>query len=69
MASEKTLIDYLQQIPDFRNPKGRRHPLWFVLLVIIMGMLSGYYGYRGLGRFVERHRRDLSGSCAESVDR
>lgn len=60
MASEKTLIDYLQQIPDFRSPKGRRHPLWFVLLVIIMGMMSGYYGYRGLGRFVERHRRALS---------
>ena len=24
-----------------------------------MGMMSGYWGYRQLGRFVERHRRTL----------
>ena len=24
-----------------------------------MGMMSGYWGYRQLGRFVERHRREL----------
>ena len=33
--------------------------LWLVLLIIIMGMMSGYWGYRQLGRFVERHRREL----------
>ena len=36
-----------------------RHPLWLVLLLIIMGIMSGYWGYRQLGRFVERHRREL----------
>ena len=56
---DKTLIDYLKQIPDQRSPHGRRHPLWLVLLIIIMGMMSGYWGYRQLGRFVERHRREL----------
>lgn len=25
----------------------------------IMGIMSGYWGYRGLGRFIERHRREL----------
>nr|WP_041391966.1 ISAs1 family transposase [Pleurocapsa sp. PCC 7327] len=59
MSFEKSLIDYLQQIPDPRHPNGRRHPLWLVLLLIIMGLMSGYYGYRGLGTFVERHRRVL----------
>lgn len=53
---EKSLIDYLKEIPDCRDPQGRRHPLWLVLLIIIMGMISGYWGYRHLGRFVERHR-------------
>lgn len=24
-----------------------------------MGIMSGYWGYRGLGRFIERHRREL----------
>ena len=56
---DKSLIDYLKQIPDYRDPHGCRHPLWLVLVIIIMGMMSGYWGYRQLGRFVERHRREL----------
>lgn len=56
---DNSLIDYLKQIPDFRRIQGCRHPLWLVLVIIIMGMMSGDWGYRGLGRFVERHRRGL----------
>ena len=56
---DKSLIDYLKLIPDCLAPHGLRHPLWLVLLIIIMGMMSGYWGYRQLGRFVERHRREL----------
>ena len=56
---EKSLIDYLKQIPDERSSGGRRHPLWLILLIMILGIMSGYWGYRGLGRFVERHRRQL----------
>ncbi len=55
----KSLIDYLKAIPDERDPHGRRHPLWLILIIMIMGIMSGYWGYRGLGRFVERHRREL----------
>lgn len=56
---EKGLIDYLKEIPDPRSGQGCRHEQWLVLLIIIMGIASGYWGYRGLGRFVERHRREL----------
>ena len=56
---DKSLVDYLKQIPDPRDSHGRRHELWLVLLIIIMGIMSGYWGYRPLGRFVERHRREL----------
>ena len=56
---DKSLIDYLKQIPDERHAGGRRHPLWLILLIMILGIMSGYWGYRGLGRFVERHRRQL----------
>lgn len=56
---EKSLIDYLKEIPDFREASGRRHPLWLILLIIIMGITSGNYGYRGLGRFIDRHRLEL----------
>ena len=54
-----SLIEILQEIPDFRERSGKRHPLWFVLLLIIMGTMSGYYGYRPLGDFVESHREAL----------
>ncbi len=56
---DRSLIDYLKQIPDERKASGRRHPLWLILLIIILGIMSGCWGYRGLGRFVERHRRQL----------
>jgi hypothetical protein len=59
MSFKKSLIDYRCQIPDPRHPNGRRHPLGLILLIIILGIWSGYYGYRGLGTFVERHRRKL----------
>ncbi len=55
----KSLVDYLKEIPDPRKRKGRHHELWQILLIIIMGIMSGNLGYQGLGRFVERHRRNL----------
>ena len=41
---DKSLINYLKQIPEHRDPHGLRHPLWLVLLIIIMGMMSGSWG-------------------------
>ena len=55
----KSLVDCLKEIPDPRDTHGRRHPLWLILLIMILGIMSGYWGYRGLGRFIERHRRQL----------
>jgi predicted transposase YbfD/YdcC len=55
----KSIIDYLKEVPDPREAQGSRDDLWQILLIIIMGIMSGYKGYRGLDRFVERHRRTL----------
>jgi hypothetical protein len=52
-----SLISYLQQIPDFRTQP--RYPLWVILLLVIMGMMSGCQGYRALESFVKRHQRSL----------
>ena len=39
-----SLIEKLKQVKDFRKDKGKRHPLWIVLLVIILGTMLGYSG-------------------------
>ncbi len=44
-----SLIEHLRQVKDFRTTDGRRHPLWLVLLFVIMGTMSGYVGYRAWG--------------------
>lgn len=53
------LIAKLKQVKDFRTSDGQRHPLWLVLLIVLMGTMSGYVGYRGLGDFVSRHHSAL----------
>jgi len=39
-----SLIEKLKQVNDFRKDKGKRHHLWIVLLVIILGTMVGYSG-------------------------
>jgi predicted transposase YbfD/YdcC len=55
----KSIIDYLKEVPDPRGAQGSRDDLWQILLIIIMGIMSGHKDYRPLERFVERHRRSL----------
>lgn len=52
-----SLIDHLKQIPDFRSQP--HYPLWVILLLVIMGTMSGCQGYRALEAFVERHQAAL----------
>lgn len=54
-----TLPELFSLIPDNRSRSGRRHELPDVLLMCIMGIMSGYYGYRELGRFVENHAKEF----------
>lgn len=49
-----SLIQHLQRIRDFRSEP--QYPLWVVLLLIIMGVMSGCQGYRALEDFVLRHQ-------------
>ncbi len=56
------LISQLKQIPDprnIRNIKGRRHPLWMILFLSLMGFLCGYPGYRCLANFCDDHHTDI----------
>ncbi|MDZ4876771.1 MAG: ISAs1 family transposase ISMae8 [Chroococcidiopsis cubana SAG 39.79] len=52
-----SLIEQLQQVQDFRTQP--RYPLWVVLLLVVMGTMSGCFGYRALADFVARHQTAL----------
>jgi hypothetical protein len=53
------LIEQLKQIPDYRKSKGRRHALWLVLVLVLLGTLCGYRGYRPLADFSHQHWHNL----------
>lgn len=54
-----TLYEMLCTVEDKRKASGLRHELPDVLMMCIMGIMSGYYGYRELGRFMKNHSREL----------
>jgi hypothetical protein len=55
-----TLIEYLRKVKDFRRNQGQRHELWFILLRVILGLMTGHVGYRALGDFAQYQQRHLT---------
>ena len=53
-ATDLDLISYLRAIPDARMRRGVRIPAWYLLLVAVLGILSGCQSLRDLERFVSR---------------
>lgn len=51
------LIQYLQTVRDFRTQPD--YPLWVILVLVVMGTMSGCTGYRALADFVNRHQPTL----------
>lgn len=54
------LIEALQTVPDYRSARGKRHPLWIILVFIVMGNLAGYRGNRPLGEFSKRYGSEVA---------
>jgi hypothetical protein len=54
------LISFLKAIPDGRFRRGVRYPQWFLLLVAVLGILSGCRSSRDLEAFAKRHRVTLN---------
>jgi len=55
MTSTFNVLEDLKQIPDYRKGKGKRHALWLVLMLVLLGNLCGYRGYRPLADFTQQH--------------
>ena len=52
-----SLIRHFQQVRDYRTQPV--YPLWVILVLVVMGTMSGCYGYRPLATFVQRHQAEL----------
>lgn len=63
------LIETLKQVEDFRSARGRRYPLWVVLLLVILGMMSQAQGYASLEAFAQRHKQALIAALGLSLKR
>lgn len=64
-----SLIESLQSVEDFRALRGRRYPLWIILLLAILGTVSGCYGYCALEDFCVRHYAALCEHLGVKVKR
>lgn len=54
------LINDLKQIPDWRRGREVQHPLWLMLLMTLLGVMSGYSSLRGLADFMKRHQQEVA---------
>ena len=68
-ATDLDLISYLQAIPDARMRRGVRIPAWYLLLVAVLGILSGCQSLRDLERFARRHHAALTKSLGLELRR
>ena len=67
--SSGSIIDYLKKVKDHRWGAGQRHSLDLILLIVLMSVMSGYYGYRAIGDFIERNRNSLRSTFKPAKDR
>ena len=58
-AIDLDLISFLRAIPDARMRRGIPIPAWYLLLVAVLGILSGCQSLRDLERFAIRHHSVL----------
>lgn len=54
------LIGQLKTIPDWRRGRTVQHPLWLLLLMSLLGVMSGYSSLRGLADFMRRHQQEVA---------
>jgi hypothetical protein len=59
----RSLLEWLQEVPDPRSPHGRRHPLASILALAVVGILAGMKSLEAIAQF----GRDQGKPLAEAL--
>ncbi len=54
-----SLVKKLLSVRDYRGGRKVQYPLWLMLLIALLGVMSGCYGYKALEEFGIRHYQQL----------
>ena len=54
-----SLRERLKEIKDFRRKQAKQFELDYVLMIVILGTMSGAFGYRALGDFAKKYKEAL----------
>ena len=54
------MIDILSEIPDFREAKGKRHPLSAILALVCVATMCGCKGYRAFAEWGRNYGKELT---------
>lgn len=61
------LIDVFSSIPDFRQSKGKRHPLKSILALAAAAMMCGYRSYSAMAEWGHNYGQDLAGALGFTI--
>src|SRR5690349_19263532 len=68
-AQYTTLVDVLNQVPDYRKRKGRRHGWMTLLSLIAMALASAQRTPEAIARWVREHRDELFAVLPPNISR
>ncbi len=57
--TEYNIRQELKTLKDKRRGQGQQHKIDVVLMITIMATMSGYQGYRAIGDFAQRYKREI----------
>ncbi len=57
--TEFNLREELKTLKDRRRGQAQQHKIDVVLMITIMATMSGYHGYRAIGDFAKRYKRQI----------